>query len=84
MKGDDEHGPLVVIQVTGFGNRVIGKISDSESLASHCLRGESERLPGVADIVQAITIGAITIFPGFAPGDGGENENQGRGGLAIG
>jgi hypothetical protein len=32
----------------------------------------------MADVMEAIPVGAVEIFPGFAPGNGGEDENQRR------
>src|ERR1039458_9286043 len=42
--------------------------------------GKGKSLPGMSDVVQAIPICAVPVFPRFAPGDAGQNENKrGRG-----
>ena len=35
----------------------------------------------MANVVQAVAIGPVLVFPGFAPGNAGQNEHQRGGGV---
>ena len=51
-----------------------------KAFASDGSSSKGESLPGMSDVVQAIPICPVPVFPGFAPGNAGQNEDQrGRG-----
>ena len=76
---NDEHRPLVLAEAAETarfhrpGNRRIARV-----VASHGLGGERQRLPGVTDIVQAVSIGAVAILPRLAPRDAGQDKYDRR------
>src|SRR5579862_1656598 len=73
---DDKHRPLILIQETLFRNSVIRKLAKRKTFAADRSSSESESLPGMPDIVQAVPIGSIPVFPGFAPGNARQDENE--------
>ena len=81
MKRDDQHGPFIMIEETALRHCVIQEVSDAKAFASDRARSESKRLPGVPDVVQAVSICPVPVLPSFAPGNAGQNENK-RGGAA--
>src|ERR1700739_4376561 len=52
----------------------------SEGIATDGTGGKGEGLPGVAEVVETVAIGAVAVFPGFAPSNGRKNENERDGG----
>jgi hypothetical protein len=70
-----------MIEETALRHSVIPEVSDAKAFASDRARSESKRLPGVPDVVQAVSICPVPILPSFAPGNAGQNENK-RGGAA--
>ena len=47
-----------------------------KAFASDRSSSKRESLPGMSDVVQAIPIGPVPVFPGFAPSNTGQNENE--------
>ena len=50
---------------------IVIEAAPGDYFAVHRLGTQSERLPGMSHVVEAIAICTIPVFPGFAPGDGG-------------
>jgi hypothetical protein len=64
------HRRLIVREVTGRCDFVVREIANCITIASNSSGGEHERLLGVPYVVEAVSIGTITILPGLAPRDG--------------
>jgi hypothetical protein len=81
MKSDNQHGPLILTEETPFRHSVIREMAKREAFASYGSSSKGESLPGMADVVQTIPIGPVSVFPSFAPGNAGQNEDQGGRGV---
>src|ERR1700677_3686925 len=64
------------MQETLTRHSVICEMAKRKAFAADSSSGKRERLPGMSDVVQAIPIGTVSVFPGFAPGNAGQNENE--------
>src|SRR5271169_254440 len=75
VKPDDQHGPLILTEVTPFRYFFVREIPKREAFAPNGSSGKRKSLPGMSDVVQAIPICAVLVLPRFAPRDAGQNEN---------
>ena len=64
------------MQQTLLRNSVICEMAKRKAFASDSSSSKRERLPGMSDVVQAMPIGTVSVLPGFAPGNTGQNENE--------
>jgi hypothetical protein len=46
------------------------------AFATYGLSSKGKSLPGMSDVVQAIPICPVPVFPSFAPGNAGQDENK--------
>src|ERR1035437_417330 len=75
---DKEHGSLILLQATEPRDFIVREMTDRKAVASNSPGGESERLPGVPYVMQAVSICSITVLPRLPPHNGGQNKHQGR------
>src|SRR5205807_1409090 len=63
----------------GLHNFIVREMTAGEAVAPNCPGGERERLPGMSDVVQAVSICPVTVLPSLAPRDAGQDKYYGRG-----
>src|SRR5262249_33246277 len=70
-----EHGPFVRVKTAELlRDFVVREMTDRIAFTSDGSGGECERLPSVSDVVQAVSIGPVTVLPGLAPCNAGQNK----------
>ena len=75
---DNEHRPLVLVQATELRDFIVREMTDRKAVASDGSGGERKRLPGVPDIVQAVSICPVTVLPRLAPRNAGQDKHYWR------
>jgi hypothetical protein len=75
---DNKHRPLILMQAAELGDIIVRKASSREVLAAHCLRSGCDGLPGVSNVVGAISIGPVAVLPRFPPHNAGQDQYDGR------
>ena len=72
---DKEQRHLIVREAAELRDFIIREMTYRKTVASNSSGGEGERLPGVPYVVQAVSIGTITILPRLAPRNAGQNKH---------
>src|SRR5215472_16150758 len=71
---DHEHWPLIVGQETELPEFIVLERTSRKAVAPDGSGCKRERLPGMPNVMQAVSISPITILPRFTPGNAGQDE----------
>ena len=76
VQSDNKHRPLVLVGATEPRYFIVREMANREAIASDGSGGKRNRLPGMPHVVQAVSICPVTVLPGLAPCNAGQNQHD--------